>query len=361
MFKINNQITRNQYMFIIQNSIIGVGILSLASGVCKVAKQSGWISVLVAGIYPIYICIVAALIYRNTNYNEFLETNKRIWGKFLAYIFTIFFFINFIFLSSFVLSGFANVLVFSTTKFLSPHTIIVITVILTYFTINYGLTNIGRLSELLFYLTILILIIPFYFINKGHITNLLPLFDDVSSIFKAVPETFFAYSGVEISLLIIPYVTDFKKVLSSGVIGSLITIFIYTLTVLLTINYCGHILTSKLQYPLLYLVAGADLPVLSNFEPLFIFLWGNKIFQTLAVGGYGMSYTLSNIIKTSYNRCCLYSCLIIMFVSSMLVPEHTRTMVIDNVEPYLVGFILVYSTLTLILSYFKGGRTFEKN
>ncbi|SEF52636.1 spore germination protein (amino acid permease) [Caloramator fervidus] len=361
MFKYNNQITKNQYMFIIQNSMIGVGILSLASEVCKEAQQSGWISTFLGGFYPIFVVTLTTIIFKNMNFNEFFEINRRIYGKFLAYIFTIFFFINFTFFTSFVLSGFTNVLTFSTTKFLSPYVIIVLTSVLIYFTINQGLTNIGRLSELLFYLTILLLIIPIYFINKGNSTNLLPIISNTNSIIKAIPKTFFSYSGVEISLFIIPFVTDTKNVLASGIKGSLITIILYSVTVILTISYCGYVLTSKLQYPLLYLVSAADLPILSNFEPLFIFLWGNKIFQTLAVGCFGMSYTLSFIIKNSYNRCCLFTCLLIIFTSSILIPEHNRSMVIDIVMPYLVYTIIIYTLLTFILSYLKRGEIFEKN
>ncbi|KRQ87911.1 Spore germination protein YndE [Caloramator mitchellensis] len=361
MFKNNNQITKNQYMFIVQNSMIGVGILSLASGVCKDAQQSGWISVLIGGIYPLYLTIAASIIYKNLYFNEFLEINRRIYGKFLSYIFVIFFLVNFILFETFVLSGFANVLVFSTVKFLSPLTVIILTIVLSYFTVNQGLTTVGRLAELMFYLTIFILIIPLYFINKGDTTNILPLFSSFNSILKAVPSTFFSYSGVEICFLVIPFVTDTKKVLSSGIIGSIFTIALYTITVLFTINYCGWRLTSKLHYPLLYLVSGAELSVLSNFEPLFLFLWGNKIFQTLAVGNFGMSYTMSQITKIPLQRCSLYLSLLVIFISTMLVPEYNRSNIIDKAMPVLVVIILIWTTITLFLSFFKRGAKVEKN
>lgn len=51
----NNTITRNQYFFVIQSAMIGIGIITLASGVTKKAQQSGWIAVILAGIYPNYV------------------------------------------------------------------------------------------------------------------------------------------------------------------------------------------------------------------------------------------------------------------------------------------------------------------
>lgn len=275
--------------------------------------------------------------------------------KIFFYIFTFAFAIYFLLFASFVLSGLANVLTFSTTKFLSPYLIIIITIFLVYLSINQGLTNVGRISEFLFPLTIFILLIPMYFINKGSITNLLPIISDYKSIFKAIPDTLFSYSGAEISLLIIPFITDRKKIKQFSAAGSLITIITYTLTILLIINFCGWKLTSKLQYPFLYLVAGADVPVLSNFEPIFIFFWGNKIFQTISIGGFGASYTMSNLLKISYNNCCLIFGIITAIISCFFIPEYNRSEAINKILPYMIIFVLIWATLTLFLSYIKRG------
>ncbi|WP_443110720.1 GerAB/ArcD/ProY family transporter [Caloramator sp. mosi_1] len=68
------------------------------------------------------------------------------------------------------------------------------------------------------------------------------------------------------------------------------TTVLYTFITIVTILYMGWRLTSQLQYPFLYLVATTEIPVISNFEPLFIFIWGNKIFQTAACMHFGATY-----------------------------------------------------------------------
>lgn len=352
-----NEITRFQYMYIVQGSMIGVGILSLSSTVCKAAQQSGWISVLLSGIYPIYVVISSCLIYKNMNYLNFNKLNKKIYGKVISYILSFAFILYFLSFSAFVISGFTNVLTFSTTKFLPSYIILFVTSFVTYLSINYGLTYIGRVSEIIFPLTILLLLIPLYFINRGDITNLLPIISSYDGILKAMPDTLFSYSGVEICFLIIPFLSKKDKAIKYGILGSLITIVLYTLTILLIINYCGWKLTSKLQYPFLYLVAGAEIPVLSNFEPIFIFFWGNKIFQTISVGGFGSSYLLSELFNISYNKSSIILTTLIFLASFFLIPEYNRSKIIDTILPYMIIFIFLWSLLTLILSYIKRGAS----
>ncbi|WP_163193077.1 GerAB/ArcD/ProY family transporter [Clostridium thermarum] len=355
MKKYTNKITRFQYMYIIQGSMIGVGLISLPSSVSNIAKQSGWISALLCGIYPLYVTLVACSIYKNMNYISFVELNTQLYGKILSILFTFIFFTYFLLIATFALSGFVNILVFSTTKFLSPYLIIIITLFLIYLSINEGLTNLGRISEFLFPLTFFIILIPFYFIDKGNTVNLLPIISDYKSIFAAMPTALFSYSGVEICLLIIPFISDKQKIKLFSAAGSLITIFIYTIVVLLVINYCGFKLTSKLQYPFLYLVAGAEIPVISSFEPLFLFLWGNKILQTISSMAFGASYTMTKLLNISYNKCCILICIVTAAFSCFFIPEHNRTETIDKILPYLVIFSLLWLIFSLFLSFIRRG------
>lgn len=355
MKDVSNKITRFQYMFIIQASMIGLGILSLPSSVCDVAKQSGWIPTLISGVYPLFITFVGYTIHKKTKFLDFVQLNTKLYGKILSCFLCFVFFIYFMLQASFVIAGFANVLNFSTTKFLSPYSIIIITIFLTFLSTNEGLTNIGRLAEFLFPLTILLMILPLYFINKGDSTNLLPLISDYKLIFKALPDTFFSYSGVEICFFILPFLTNRNKINLFSTVGSLITITLYTIVVLITIYFCGFNLTSKLQYPLLYLIASSDIPVLSNFEPLFIFLWGAKIFLTVSISGFIVTHIFSQITKISYYKSCIVSFALIFILSFFFVPDYNRTFYAGILIPIMFIFVVIWSLISLLLSFVRKG------
>ncbi|WP_152539058.1 GerAB/ArcD/ProY family transporter [Fervidicella metallireducens] len=355
MKDVSNKITRFQYMFIIQASMIGLGILSLPSSVCDVAQQSGWIPTLLSGVYPLFITFVGYIIHRNAKFLDFVQLNNKLYGKILSYVICFVFFVYFLLQGSLVTAGFANVLNFSTTKFLSPYSIIIITILLTFLSTNEGLTNIGRLAEFLFPLTVLLIILPLYFINRGDSTNLLPIISDYKLILKAMPDTFFSYSGVEICFFIFPFLTSKKKINIFSAIGSLITITLYTIVVFITIYYCGFNLTSKLQYPLLYLIASSEIPVLSNFEPLFIFLWGAKIFLTVSISGFIVTYIFSQVTKIPYYKSCIVSFGLIFLLSLFFVPDYNRTFFAGLLIPIMFIFVFLWSLISLLLSFIRKG------
>ncbi|GFR35469.1 GerAB/ArcD/ProY family transporter [Thermobrachium celere] len=349
----NNTITRNQYFFVIQSAMIGIGIITLASGVTKKAQQSGWIAVILAGIYPILCVLLSYEIYKDLNFVEYTQASEQIYGKFLTKIFTFLFSFNFIFLEAAVVSGLANELTFSTTKFLSPYVLIFITSALIYYNSVDGLKIIARLSELVFYLTIFIFLIPIYFINKGDITNVLPIVSDYGSIIKAIPTTFFAYSGVELSIAIIPMITNKMGTKGAGIAACIFTTTLYTFVTFVTILFIGWKLTSQLKYPFLYLVATTEIPVISNFEPLFIFIWGNKIFQTAACMHFGATYYFSEATKIPYKISCAVTCILAALLGLILVPEHNRGSITDKVMPFLVGYIILWLITAFLISKFK--------
>lgn len=356
----NNTITRNQYFFVIQSAMIGIGVISLAAGVTKKAQQSGWIAIIIAGIYPILCVILSYEIYKNLNFIEYTQASEQLFGKFLTKIFTILFSINFLFLEGAVISGLANELTFSTVKFLSPYVVVFLTSLLIYYNSVDGLKIVARLSELVFYLTIFIFLIPIYFINKGDVTNILPVVNNYGSLFTAIPTTFFAYSGVELSIAIIPLITNKMGAKGAGIAACIFTTILYTFITLVTILYMGWKLTSQLQYPFLYLVATTEIAVISNFEPLFIFIWGNKIFQTAACMHFGATYFFSEATKIPYKKSCIISSIIVAVVGIFMIPEYKRSSLTDKVMPFLVGYIFIWLIVAYILSLYKKVKKNEK-
>lgn len=362
MSKVSNSITKNQYLFLVQGAMIGIGILFLSADVSEKAHHSGWIAVFLGGAYPIYLITIVNKIFKNVKYVDFFEMCRKIYGKTLSYVFTILFFIHYIVLEALLLAGFANVLQSFILTFFSPYIIIFFTLLLLIITTMNGLTNIGRLTELVFYITLILLVLPALFINNISITNLLPIVDDVKGLLKAVPGSFEAYAGAEIVFFSISFVTDKSKTLKSGIVGSVIAIFIYTFTVFVTVGSIGWNLTSKLEYPLVFLVGTRDLPVISNLESLFLFLWSGVIIKTLACEQFVISYCASKLTKLSYQKACVLASIPVFAATFMLVPESNRRSFAGKTLKFQIMFIILWSALTLILSFIKKtGEAYEKN
>ena len=158
--KKQSYLTVSQFALIIFGSIVGVGILSLPNGVVKEAHQDGWISTLIGGIYPLYVVIIARYISKKFPNDSILILSKKYFGRILGSIFNLIFATYFIFIASMIASYYTNLMRNYIVGFLTPFKIIAILFICIIYAASRGLKVIGRISEISFYLTIILLLSP---------------------------------------------------------------------------------------------------------------------------------------------------------------------------------------------------------
>lgn len=351
--RISNNITENQYMTIIHGSMIAVGILSLAQEVSLKAYQQGWISVIIGGVYPLFIVVSACYIYKKMNYIDFFELNKKLYGNFLAYINISLFLIYLLFILSSVIGGFVNVLNSNIIRFINPYIIIATTVTIFIYSSIGGLSVIGRISEIMFYVGFLLISIFIFFITQGSIINMQPYVSSFKEIFSAVPSSLLTYTGVEISFIIIPFITTKKKLKKSSVLGVLSVVFIYVFTVFITIYYMGWETTSKINRPLIFMLSTLSIPVIEDLQVIFFFLWSTIILRLLTIYNFSNAYCLSKFLKIDYKKGCIICGVLAGALSFIFIPQYNRRMLTDAIVPYMVVGSLVWTIITLILVSFK--------
>ena len=106
----DNELTEMQFTLILIGSMMGVGILSLPNDVIKIAKQDGWISVLLGSIYPLYIVFIASYLGKNYPKENMLILSKKFFGKILGNILNLIFILYFVIISTKVAADVSNVL-----------------------------------------------------------------------------------------------------------------------------------------------------------------------------------------------------------------------------------------------------------
>ena len=91
--------------------VTGIGILSLPNGAVQDAKQDGWISVVVGGIYPLFLALLS-IYYVNKHPNEdILVLSKKYLGVILGTICNILFLAQFIIYLIGIASGMSNIFI----------------------------------------------------------------------------------------------------------------------------------------------------------------------------------------------------------------------------------------------------------
>ena len=364
MAKVNHNITQNQYIYLIQSSMIGVGILYLGQVVTISAHQSGWISVLLAGAYPIFIVLCSSYIDKSTGHIEFFEMSIKVFGKVLTYIFTIFFLIDLLIIEVITLSGFTNVLTLIITQYIPPKLALVIIIGLSIYIALYGLTYMGRSGEILFPLMAILLLVTLIFFSKGSLINIKPYIDSTGGIISAIPSNFYSYAGIEMVFLITPFIINPTSVKKASLYASIFVVLFYTFITISVIYYFGWELTSKTRYPLLYALRTIKIPVLTDFRAIFLFLWSIVIFKSTSILFFGISYCSTKIFHIGYKKTFLFLLPLTYFLCQPLLTESARRAFITKVSPTLISFTVLWSIMTVAIIYFKGraqGGKIEKN
>lgn len=355
--KKQNYLTVSQFALIIFGSIVGVGILSLPNGAVKAAHQDGWISTLVGGVYPLYVVMIARYISKKfPNYN-ILILSKKYFGRLLGSIFNLIFATYFIFIASMIASFYTNLMRNYMVGFLTPFKIIAILFICIMYAASRDLKVIGRISEISFYLTIILLLSPIVALRVASMSNIYPVFGSgFSSIVKGSMKSTFAYAGAEIILLIYPFLKEKNKMLMSSLISVAMVIVLYVWSVFITTYYLGPDIVSKSYWSLLLVMGSVTITIVNNFKYIFMFLWSLIAFKSMSINGYASIHILKDFTKKlDTKKICFLIYPILIYLTFKYGNEISRQNISDMVMPFYIIFNLLYMTIIGIFIFFKEG------
>lgn len=360
--KEENVLTQSQLTLIIIGSIIGVSLLNLPIDAIKVAKQDGWISVFLGVIYPIYMILIASYIRKKHPKEDILDLNKNIYGKFFGNIFNLVFILFFFLIGTDVAGGISNVIRIYIVNFLGVWNILTLLFLVSAYAVYSGTKALGRLNEILFYITFMVYLVPFFSIEKSHILNMQPILGaGIQNILKGIKETTTAYSGIEILFVLYPFVdknVSIKKIAFKSVAFIAVT---YTLFTLITILYLGVDTTLKFLWPLVTVTESIQIPIINSFRYIFLSLWTMTMLKCISIHYYLVTYGFSKIFTNISRKSWVvlfYPVMII--ISSLYGNPATRRNFLSKVFPPYVAYNIVFVSITAILVALGKGDKHEK-
>lgn len=291
-----------------------------------------------------------------------LILSKRCFGNILGSILNMVFILFFLFAVTSELSGFGNVFKVYATTFLNNYQIFATVLSVAAYVSYKGLKPLGRLCEVVFYITIILAIIPGAALNHGSILELMPIGGaGLMNIANASKETAFFYTGAEITFLIYPFLYNSKKLLKCCLVGIGIDIVGYTWITFLTIYYFGIDTAPKFLWPTLVLSDSIHIPIINSFRYIFISLWALVVLRCISIYYFAISFGLSRLIKkvsAETVTICLYP--IIFYMSTLYGNVTTRRYYIGVITPCYVIFNLLYVSIIAIMIRYKKDDKSEK-
>ncbi|MFD1017609.1 GerAB/ArcD/ProY family transporter [Thalassobacillus hwangdonensis] len=297
------KISRRQFFFLILQTQLGVGILSLPYDLYGTAKQDGWISLLLSGVIILLILFLFWRLARKFPDHHFFQYMEILLGKWLSKFFILlycFYFIAVGVLITLLFTRTINLWVLSKTPMLVVALLLALSGL---YMANSSLQVIARMYVMLSFL-IVVLIVPLLLVIQDlKLIYILPIgISGISPILKGMNEGIISFLGFIISLIVFPVVngTD-KQKLWTMLLAQLSVMGLYLFTILTSYTFFSSEEIGLVPNPLLYMLKTFEFQIVARLDIFFVSLWIIFVFTTFAMYVYMSGVGFSTIFKSKKN------------------------------------------------------------
>jgi spore germination protein (amino acid permease) len=349
----NHSITKFQLFFIMLQSQIGVGLLSLPHVVQKTANGDGWISTLFAGAgVQIMLVIYWQLLKRFPNH-IYTEITQKILGRFLGKTINLIIYMNFI-----LVGGLATILFINVINLwllpLTPGWVISLLILIAciYLTIS-DLRMIARFFVLATSLILLLLFVSFLsWITPKEIQYILPIGKyGLKNILMGSNNSLLAMLGFEGILFLFPFILDNKKgVLKTISMANIFISIFYTYFIFLCLISFSKGQLTQLREPTLNLLRGISLNMIDRVDLIFLAIWIVPMCTSVITYLFLASKSM-NVEKKNYPKVVFINGFAIFLITFLPKDDIFITLFNKYVSYFNYAVVIIIPTLLLILSF----------
>ncbi len=273
-------ISSRQAAFLVLNSMIGVGILSLPRTLIEKTNQHAWLPVLLGGAIPMVGIWLQVTLCRRYPKLDFVRINRRLLGRVFGSIIPVLFTAYGAMVVSGVSRSFTDMI--GIMLFLrTPRALLVIIFLAaSAYAVQLGVRVVARMNELLFFLVLPITLLLLPSLQVAEITNLLPLGElDLKGIGAGFLGTGYSYLGFETLMFFYWRVEEQGEVLRYSLWATLFVVLQYALFVTVTLLVMGVELVLKFNNPSLAVLRVVAVPVFERIELMFVVLYTALVFR----------------------------------------------------------------------------------
>ncbi len=358
----NKSIQPFQLYFILLQSQIGVGMLSLVYQVHKKAQQDSWISLLIAGVVvQLFMFILLALGKRFPNMKLF-DYSIFIFGKYMGQLinaaYTVYFF--FVALLTILLS------ISVIRQWILPITPAWLLFLIMIFTGYYlGKENIKIISRFYTIVTVFfIILIVFISSSFGHyhMKFLFPIGEaNFMELVQGAHSSIVSMLGFEIILVIYPFIKgDHKKIRKVSLFALITCTSLYLLVVISCLMYFSTEEIDIIPEPILYMLKAQSFDIIERIDLLFLSLWLIPMSTSYISYLYLASKGVSHLIRKDNHSKSILVISLIIFICTYFFQSEQR---INTFSLYVSWssylFIFIFPTFMLFFSilFKKKGMT----
>lgn len=270
-----NKISGKQLFFLVVQTQIGVGVLSLSYDVFSISKQDGWISVLLAGIFVQGAIFVIWALCRRFPSFPFYAFLPQILGKWAGNLLSFFYICYFIVTAALILVLFGEMI----NVWILPDTPTFLIILLMLITGVYiCVENFRVLARFYTFVSLLLLglfLLMTYALRDANPLYLLPVGESgFLNILKGSKEAILSLTGIEVLLVLYPYTQgrSYGKLKWVSLANLFVTLF-YTYTVLVSLAYFSPQEIALVPQPVIYMLKAFEFNVITRIDLIFLSIW----------------------------------------------------------------------------------------
>lgn len=284
MYQEKNKVLHYHHViFLVQNGIVGMGLLSLPHELSSV-RYGIWMFPFLYGLIIQILLLLNIRLSRRYPELSFFEITKKVLGKWIGYFVNIIYLLFFLSVMLEVSRGYVKLLQVNT---LNNFTITKLLIGLFAVVLYMGRKEINVIAKFCifsFFSTVWMLLFLQWSLFNGQFNHLMPIFDfNLSELYQALSSSYLSFLGFELLLIYYPYIVYKKKVLKYSSIGLWITLVSYFLVCLACAVYFNIWQLDNLLYPTLSLYKAVELSFIERIENLGLTLWVFLVLSTILV------------------------------------------------------------------------------
>lgn len=354
-----SKITQGQFMLIVVQSQVGVGILSLPHKMQEIAKGGGWISTLIAGLIVQVIILILWALCRRFPTDTIYSFLPKITGKVLGNLLCIAYICYFLFSAGTVLSILADVV----GKWVLHETPRWVFLILTLLTCIYlakeNLRVIARFFVISSFMIIVMVLFSLFSYANVNFIYIFPITEaGWWNIIKASNEAVFPLVGYEVILVIYPFVEGKSGgILKAASLGNMLITLFYSFEVFTSLVIFSPAVMPAIMEPLLYMLKGFSFQIIQRIDLIFISLWIIVVSAAIVSWIYMGTVGLGRLFhRGEHKKAVPYTALIIFILAMIAQDPSTSALYNKIIKISHYAFVIVLPLILLIISYLTRKR-----
>lgn len=352
-----NKISLFQLTFLILQTQIGVGVLSLPNTVHAVSKGDAWISTLIAGVVvQLIIILLWALLKRYPDLTIFQITRSLLGAK-LSFLVNTAFLAYFIIANVLTLMKFIRVLDIWVLPLTPNWVISIIMIMVSIYLLIENLRIIARFYVAVSFLLIIFFLFVLYSIKDANLLYIMPIGNaGLMNIIKGAKEVLFPMMGFEFILVAFAFTQgDSKGKLKAVSIANIFVTIFYTYLVFMCTLFFSPKEISLLPEPVLYILKAYTFTFVERIDLIFLSIWIISVATSVMAYLYLASSCLSDLLKRKNRILSLWIVSIVVFIFTFRPQTEFSIQFINSiVEKGIFVLIVFVPFVLLLLSLFKG-------